>query len=209
MLKDRLLKLTTEAHVTQAELARVVGKTPQAVNRWFGGSSRPDDSDLGTIAQLLSEKLGRDVTREELQFGAAGEARRQGRVPIITWQQARHARQLVNNQDAAPWERWTNTSVPVGTHTFALDVTDDLMSNPTGWPSFPKGTTIIIEPDLDPHPGDYVLVRKGQADPIFRQYVPNGPQVFLTPLNPRYPVEAMDDTHVLLGVVREFGARLR
>lgn len=95
------------------------------------------------------------------------------------------------------------TTVPVGAHTFALRVSGDSME-----PRFPNGVLLIVEPELDPMPGDFVIAKNGSEETTFKQLVRDGADWYLKPLNDRYPIKPLAGSKVI-GVVRAVEIRLR
>lgn len=98
-------------------------------------------------------------------------------------------------------------TVPVMRHTFALRVHGDSMVSDTG-DSFPEGSILVIEPELDPEPGDYVIALNTVDETTFKRLVKEGGDLYLKPLNPRYPIKPLDGAKII-GVVREFSKRFR
>jgi SOS-response transcriptional repressor LexA len=98
-------------------------------------------------------------------------------------------------------------SVPVQRHTYALRVRGDSMVSETG-DSFPDGSLIIVEPELQALPGDYVIVRNSEHETTFKQLIKDGGELLLKPLNLRYPIRPLGRATVV-GVVREFTKRFR
>lgn len=96
-----------------------------------------------------------------------------------------------------------STSVPVNRYTFALRVTGDSME-----PEFTEGMVLIIEPELDPLPGDFVIAKNGGDETTFKQLVKDGTEWYLKPLNPRYPIKALGDSRII-GVLRSVEKRYR
>lgn len=88
------------------------------------------------------------------------------------------------------------TTVPVNRYTFALRVKGDSME-----PKFTEGMLLIVEPELDAQHGDYVIVKNGSDEAVFKQLVKDGADWFLKPLNSRYPIKPMGDGSII-GVVR-------
>lgn len=76
-------------------------------------------------------------------------------------------------------------------------------------PEFKPGTIIVVDPDLDARPGDFVIVANGSAEATFKQLVRDGDQYMLRPLNPQYPVRPMPDHGRIVGVVVSMERRLR
>ncbi|KON80332.2 S24 family peptidase [Azoarcus sp. PA01] len=128
---------------------------------------------------------------------------RKGKVPLISWVRAgefAHAADLLPVGEAY---EWVETGVNVQPHTFALRVQGDSME-----PEFVAGTIIVIEPQMVAEPGDYVIARNGDNEATFKQLVRDGADLYLKPLNPRYPIKPLGAT-AIIGVVREAVKRYR
>lgn len=96
------------------------------------------------------------------------------------------------------------TSAPVGRHTYALKVSGDSME-----PEFTDGQILIIEPELEPMPGDFVIARLVDGEETtFKQLVKDGPEWFLKPLNDRYPIRPLGNA-TIVGVLRAVEKRYR
>jgi len=126
-----------------------------------------------------------------------------GRVPLVSWVQAgdwAHAADLLSPGEAF---EWIDTTVTVQAHTFALRVTGDSME-----PDFPAGMILVVEPEMDAQPGDFVIVKNGDDEATFKQLVRDGADLYLKPLNPRYPIKPLGRSKIV-GVVREAVRKLR
>lgn len=75
-------------------------------------------------------------------------------------------------------------------------------------PNFPDGVILIIEPDLDYQPGDYVIAKNGDHEATFKQLIKDGADWYLKPINNRYPIKPLG-TSTIIGVVREAIQKLR
>lgn len=117
------------------------------------------------------------------------------------------------------------TPYPVGSG-YAIEYTDDEKLSRWAFgldveglsmtPMFQPGDRIIVDPDLAPNPGDFVVARNGSDQATFKKYRPrgidhNGEMIFeLVPLNDDYPTLRSDTEHlVVIGVVTEFKKKLR
>ena len=70
-------------------------------------------------------------------------------------------------------------------------------------PKFPEGVIIIVDPDVGPVYGSFVVALLADAGQVtFKELIIDG-QRYLTPLNPRYPVMEMDDRMATCGVVKQ------
>ncbi|MGJ7582838.1 LexA family protein [Variovorax sp. RHLX14] len=100
-----------------------------------------------------------------------------------------------------------STRVEVKQHTYALRVHGDSMVNDTG-DSFPCGATLIVEPEVEPQPGDYVIALNTQNETTFKQLIKDNGELYLKPLNRRFPIKPLGNAKII-GVVREFTKRFR
>lgn len=128
-----------------------------------------------------------------------------GQVPLISNVQAGMYKNLIDNllqPGEGKYER-VSTTVPIKRHTFALRVTGDSME-----PKFTEGMVLIVEPDMEANPGDYVIAKNGSDETTFKQLIKDGSDWFLKPLNDRYPIKPLGDS-TIIGVVRSVELRLR
>lgn len=214
---ERIRAARKSLGISQAEFARRVGVSGATVSEWERELIVDIEArNLDKAARVLG------VTPEFLLRGGALESGSgpkratgpgwanvspgpdiRGGVPLISlvrageWCEAR--------DDFAPGdaEEWIPTLVQIRRHTFAVRVEGDSME-----PDFPTGCILIVEPDMTPEPGDYVIAKLGE-EATFKQLVKDMGVLYLKPLNPRYPVRELPaDAHVC-GVVRDVIRRLR
>ncbi len=123
-------------------------------------------------------------------------------VPLISWVQAGHWGNLVDNLTPGQAIKQIPTTVRAGSRAYALRVVGDSMTNPTGSPSFPENTILVLDPERQANSGDYVVVRQnGDTECTFKQLVRDGGSFYLKPLNPRYPILQMSRDAVICGVL--------
>jgi SOS-response transcriptional repressor LexA len=99
------------------------------------------------------------------------------------------------------------TTVEIKRHTFALRVHGDSMISDSN-DSFPDGSIVIVEPDFEALPGDYVIAKNADGETTFKQLVKDAGEFYLKPLNARYPIKPLGDAEII-GVVREFSKTFR
>lgn len=94
---------------------------------------------------------------------------------------------------------------------FSLEVEGESMT-----PEFRPGDRVIIDPELAPNPGDFVVAKNGGDQATFKKYRPrgmgaNGNEVFeLVPLNDDYATLRSDTDHlIVIGVMVEHRKRYR
>lgn len=209
---NRIESAMQKAGMNQTELAGAMKVTPQAVQQWISGSTSPK----GKRLILLSTVLG--VTVEHLISGVVLSPSLpglqsdvnispgpivHGKVPLISWVQAGHALEVVDSLHPGEGFDWIDTTCQIRRHTYALRVQGDSMS-----PDFPEGCIIVVEPDMEPMPGDYVIAKNGDEEATFKQLIKDGADYYLKPMNERYPIKSLGAYHVV-GVVRELVRRFR
>lgn len=127
-----------------------------------------------------------------------------GRVPLLSPVQAGMYKEYVDNfHPGDGGMELIPTSVPVKKHTFALRVTGDSME-----PMFQEGMLLIVEPELEALPGDFVIAKTASDESTFKQLVRDGDEWFLKPLNERYPIRPLGNASIV-GVVRAVERRFR
>ena len=125
-----------------------------------------------------------------------------GRVPLISWVQAGQWQETIDNLQPGEADNWIYTTARVGKSAYALRVSGDSMTNPGGSPSFPDGTILILDPQIDAINGSFVIVRQNSdSECTFKQFVRDSGRFYLKPLNPRYPILEMRDDAVICGVL--------
>jgi len=124
------------------------------------------------------------------------------RIPVISWVQAGAWTGLVDNFAPGQADEWITPEEPMGSRAYALRVRGDSMSNPSGLPTFPEGIVILVEPEVEAKPGDFVVVRFGDDEATFKKLTRESGRFYLTPLNPRYPVVELPLDAIFCGVVR-------
>ncbi|EGR4294209.1 LexA family transcriptional repressor [Vibrio cholerae] len=100
------------------------------------------------------------------------------------------------------------TTERVGKNSFWLRVEGDSMVSNSGI-SFPDGTLILADPDIDPINKNLVVAKlQGVPDVTFKQLIVDAGKKFLKPLNPYYPVIEISDNCNIVGVVKDAKLKL-
>mgnify|MGYP001564952366 CR=1 FL=1 len=118
-------------------------------------------------------------------------------VPVLTWVQAGALRSAV---DLYPYAGVAEEYITVslrGEHCFALRVRGDSML-----PEFREGDMIVVDPDLSPRSGDFVVaVVDATGEATFKRYQKKKDGEVLMPLNPDYVPIMLRPEHRLVGKV--------
>jgi len=132
-------------------------------------------------------------------------------IPVISSVQAGALRDMDNPYSPGDGYAYEYTDQDLSPWAFALDVEGLSMS-----PEFRPGDRIIVEPEMSPNPGDFVVARNGSEQATFKKYRPrgidsSGNMIFeLVPLNDDYPTLRSDTEHLsVIGVVTEHRKKLR
>ena len=123
-----------------------------------------------------------------------------GEAPLISWVKAGKYSEAVDSYRVGEAERWLPMPRNAGPHTYCLRVDGESMTAPFG-KSYPNGCIIFVDPEQrSPANGARVIAKlRGQDEVTFKQFVRDGSQVFLRPLNPQFPT--MHDEFKIIGTV--------
>ena len=120
------------------------------------------------------------------------------RIPLVSYVQAGELA-LKNPIDALDGSfEYVMTDRDWSQHTFALRITGDSME-----PDFKEGDVVIVDPEIEPHPGEFVVGKNGEHEATFKKYRPigrnDGSQEFeLVPLNNDYPTMNSVERHITI-----------
>jgi SOS-response transcriptional repressor LexA len=188
--------------MTEQEFADAAGVSRGAVQQWEKeGGTAPRRKNQPRVAELLGLTVAQLMSGES-NVESGPEIR--GVVALLSAVQAGAYKMHVDNfhpDDGG--SELVATSVPIKRYTFALRVTGDSME-----PEFREGMVIIVEPELEPTPGDFVIAKNADEETTFKQLVKDGADWYLKPLNDRYPIKPLGDSKII-GVVRAVEKRFR
>jgi len=197
---------------TVKECAQTVGLPYELLRKVVGEDHIPKDEQLLTYAR----KLGIDP--KELLFTAYHQKApaefkeyfekkvireapvTHNKIPLLTWVQAGG---FASGSDRYPYpgaaEEYVETDLQ-GKYLFAMKVKGDSME-----PLFFEGEILIIDPEVQPQPGDFALIKKDQdGEAAFKQIKKYKGMWVLHPLNPKYDdIEMTKDMRVVGKVVRK------
>jgi SOS-response transcriptional repressor LexA len=183
------------------DFAHKCGVSRGAVQQWERGVTAPNRRHAPAVAKALGITVA-DLAAGDSNISAGPNIG--GAVPLLSDVQAGNFKDYVDNfhpGDGGVEE--IPTSVPVKRHTFALRVSGDSME-----PLFSAGMVLIVEPEMDPQPGDFVIAKNSDNGTTFKQLVKDGADWYLKPMNERYPIKPLGKSRVI-GVVRAVERRFR
>ena len=210
-LGTRLRTLRKQRKLTQGQLGKALGVSDVTVGYWERDLNVPGGKSLTKLAQYLGVTEGFLLYghEEEANVGTAPVTAQQ--IPIISYVQAGawspecDARNLDGTIDYILTSEFHSYS------TFALKVKGKSME-----PDFVEGDVIIVDPELHPGPGDYVVAKNGSDEATFKKYrargvSESGEEIFeLVPLNEDYAVRNSANEKIrIVGVVVEHRRMMR
>jgi SOS-response transcriptional repressor LexA len=198
-LGDTIRQIRKSQSKTLAEIAdQVEGYDAGNLSRFERGEQDISPSKLESIARALG------LTVADIYNSAQNNVVNQVRpfyghnplnqVPLISWVQAGMFVECIDDLGEC---EMIATDLKIKAHTFALRVQGDSME-----PILNEGMIVIVEPDMQALHGHFVVAKNGDNEATLKQLVQDGGDWFLKPLNTRYPVKPLGDSHIV-GVVRQ------
>jgi SOS-response transcriptional repressor LexA len=191
-LGTRLRARREAVGLTQEKLAKQCGVSRAAVAQWEAGVTRPGLDNLVRAAKALDVWLSwltagdQSLPDGPSPFSSAG-ARRQ--IPVIDYVRAGLWDAVADPYAPGGGLDDIATDLELSPKAFALVVRGESMD-----PEFRDGDKIIIDPEVTPQPGDFVVAKLDREDEAtFKKYRPRGsdkdgaPIIELLPINPDWP----------------------
>jgi SOS-response transcriptional repressor LexA len=180
---------------TQKKFGERFGTSQQVVANWERGLNWPDhQKTVDTIRALIAKPPTKTIPKPLLtswqepyattpNFTQAPEDRQAPRpVPVVSWVAAGGWEYAADPHPPGNADEWVDSSWARSPNSFALVTHGDSMS-----PEFCEGDIIVVDPDVPPHNGSFVIAKNG-AEATFKQLIVDGDRRYLKPLNPRYPI---------------------
>lgn len=210
-LGGRVRALRMEKRLTQGQLGKAVGVSDVTVGYWERDQNTPGGLKLSKLASVLG------VSETYLLYGKEDESNiapapiGSMKVPVISYVQAGvwtpecDARNLEGNID------YVFSTGNFSQGTFALKIKGKSME-----PDFVEGDLILIDPELSPQPGDYVVAKNGEDEATFKKYrargvTEDGKEIFeLVPMNEDFAVRSSaKERFNIIGVLVEHRRLMR
>lgn len=182
---ERIKKKRRDFHLTQAELAkRIQGITHGAISQWESDTTKPNAENLYELSRIFKCDfvwLLRGEGAEQQESGVSHiNINESTDIPVF------NADSLIKFYDAQSRKQKSDeyimTDLKVSDTAFAVRLCDDSM-----YPVFQQGDVVIIDPQIIPEPGEFVLAKQNDNF-LFRKYkLEYEPNHFkLIPLNQDY-----------------------
>jgi SOS-response transcriptional repressor LexA len=203
---ERLHQARKRAGLTQSQLSKKAGMaqaTLAELERVGTGSSyTPAIADLcGVSVNWLAYGRGDMLPAVNVATAELGIKR----VPLISYVQAGIWTEASDPYITGEGSEMLQTDSDISRTAFALEIKGDSML-----PEFKPGDRVIIDPEVAPQPGDFVVAKNGDNEATFKKYRPrgldaDGRTIFeLVPLNEDYPTLRSDQQQVrIIGTMVE------
>lgn len=219
-LQDRIAKLMAETGKTVGELADIAGVSSSAVTQWKDGPTKSLKTApatklaaaTGFSAMWIATGAGPEksgIAPFDVNVRPAPPGMRA--YPVISKIQAGLVKEI-----ACPYEPGDGFAVEFGEDdaspwAFYLEIEGESML-----PEFRPGDRVLIDPEVQPRPGDFVAARNTKQEATFKKYRvrgigDSGQEVFeLVPLNDDYPILRSDEQHLtVVGTMLEHRRKFR
>ena len=199
---ELLRQCRKQKHMSQAELASLLGVTQQAVGKWESGKSSPDPTTVAKLAEIL------DTTADYLLglFDPADEGQTEERffgsyvyslIPVIGTVKAGYGA-LAFEEDYG--QEYARVKDPA--NYFYLVVRGDSME-----PRIQDGDLALVHKQDTLENGDLGVLIYGEGEGTLKRYVRRGNAVVLQPFNPDYEElvlrgEELEQLHVVGKVIK-------
>ena len=198
-IAKKIKKARIEFGLTQVELSKKCGWGDSNVRiaRYEKGTRNPDLDDLKKIAKSLELSIDYFVHDDKIVKHPTYVVPLLSDVSAGIWLES----YAVPDEDI----EIVSTATKVSEKAFALTVKGDSMTSPyPNETSFPNGTVIIVDPEVESFSGAYVVAHLCETDKyVFKQLKCDVDGSYLMPLNPRFnKLKTGKDIHVIGTVVQ-------
>ncbi|WP_223866714.1 LexA family protein [Candidatus Enterovibrio escicola] len=179
--------------------------TVVGINKWLNGNSLPDTKKLSDIAVISNTSIENLLGINNIQQ----QKLIQKRVPLLSTVQAGNWAKSLTYTDLGDDIEWQYTGAKISADTFAVRVKGSSMTNPSGFPSLPEGSIVIVQPYSDPDDGKIVVAMlNGSKEATVKKLEKEGPYKYLIPLNPKFDPIPINGNCRIIGYVKEVIMRL-
>lgn len=185
----------THAKLSQEKLGEALGRTKANISSLEKGRHDPSIEQLMKISRLCGFALPEEIGGANITPATVGSRR----VPLVNYVQAGAMREICDQAWIGDAAEFLLTDLELSSAAFALSIKGDSML-----PDFREGDRVIIDPEVRPTPGDFVVAKNGGEEATFKKYRPrgmneHGDEIFeLVPLNDDFAPMRSDVTPLLI-----------
>ncbi|MGZ8945868.1 MAG: LexA family protein [Methylococcaceae bacterium] len=196
----RMCQVLKERNIDNVAFQDKIGVRSQHWTNW--AKNGLPSSRYFIIADLLEVNAEWLVkgTGDKYKTEGANENERKSKVPMIAFNQVRA---WIESDHVDIKEYMSECPVKHTDRAFAMRVVNDSMTSSfPGMRSYLVGCIIYVDPGVQVISGCRVIVGiKDSIDSRFREYLVDGGEQYLKPLNQQYPTQEMTDESITYGVV--------
>ena len=206
-LADNIKRLRTNADLTQAKLAEMVGVTRATVTQWETGWSQPRMGAIEKLAEVFGVSLAALVSENALPANSLPvKGMPMGRVPLVGNTHAGKAC-LPEELDEFPEVEVPQFLIDRDPGSYGLEVDGDCMDRVC-----PPGMVAVVQPGVAARSGDVVVATIDGSDSVMRRMTVINGDLILSPEshNPDHEnmyIAAQDDRQVHVEHVAYFQSR--
>jgi SOS-response transcriptional repressor LexA len=191
--------LSKTIEISEAQLSQWINRSPDSKSgkprSISSDSARHIEKKLGKQPGWLDQPIQEEIFDNNVELASPGTRR----IPVISYVQAGNMTEAIDPYAVGGCDKWLLTDLELSSKAFALVIRGDSML-----PEFRNGDNVIIDPAVQPQPGDYVVAKNHENEATFKKYRPRGinergEQVFeLVPLNEDYPSMRSDLVNITI-----------
>jgi len=206
---ERIARAIQVSGKKKGEIASFCGVANSAVTQWITGESkslRPENlyalaKATGFRAEWLAIGEGNEREASESNISPSAQPTKSFRYPVVSWVAAGAWAEAVEPYPTGISDTYEFSEYDSKGPAFWLTVKGDSMTAPAGQ-SITEGTLILVDTEAEVAPGKLVVAKLPDSnEATFKKLVSDGGRLFLKPLNPSYPIEAVDEHCRIVGVV--------
>ena len=180
------------------ELSKLTGISRQGLSKLVKGNA--DNPGLDTLL-TLSSVFGVTVSQLIGQLPLEAKVADYGvkNVPVLLWQQACRAKEVAALKNLGNWDDWIMTTISLSSAAYALRVETKHFE-----PYFYFGTTLIIDPEVEPADNDYIIIQSSDCEKARIKKIINDGNLWLHSLIQEHPPVELNNKkngYELCGVV--------
>lgn len=168
-LGQRIKEQRKALKLTQVDLAKKMkGVSHAAISQWENDTTKPNAENLFDLSVILNCEfiwlLRGSQTQKQKSPVTPYSPIDEIRLPVYDWRLLDKLNECDTTQLVKLTEEYIMTDFKMSKNAFGLKIKDDSMS-----PEFEIGDVIIIDPDVEPQAGEFVIAQYG-LEFIFRKY---------------------------------------
>ncbi|CAM4376199.1 MAG: putative HTH-type transcriptional regulator [Legionella sp.] len=194
-LSMNLNHLLKEYGIDSKDLSLETGIPTTTISRLRNECSNPTLSSIEPLLNFFRVKFD-DLLYEDMSSDKYQERRKMGELIHIA---VYSLEELSTGSRNTKLHKFVTTTGITNPNSFGVAINSEVLA-----PAFQNNSIVILDPDLNPMDGDYVLCKlndEPNTPPVFRQIFIDGNDLYFKPINPGFGDMKHFDEYFILGVV--------